>query len=77
MPFRLDSFRGTWTNLGDSARLEVDMLAVNTLYLVSCEDIDTQALEDSLEFQSLGHAAGQLNHFRAECPLPITDDLTP
>lgn len=76
-PFRLDSFRGTWTNLGDSARLEVDMLAVNILHLVSCQDIDTLALEDSLEFESLGHPAGQLKHFRADCPLPITDDLTP
>lgn len=75
--FWIDSLRGTWNNLGDSAEMELNILAVHNERLISCKDVDLLSFQNSLEFQSLGQQVGQLQHMQSHCPLPITDALTP
>uniref|UniRef100_A0A8H7KF40 TRP C-terminal domain-containing protein n=1 Tax=Bionectria ochroleuca TaxID=29856 RepID=A0A8H7KF40_BIOOC len=76
-PFWIDSFRGSWDTQSDSAELKLDILAVHNQSLLTCEEIDVSLFETSLNFQTLGYSVGQLRNFRSNCPLPITDTLTP
>ncbi|KAJ4086985.1 hypothetical protein NW769_013816, partial [Fusarium oxysporum] len=78
-PFWIDSFRGSWNIDAEksSATLELDILAVHNASLMSCEDIDVPSLRNSIDFQVLGRLVGKLENFSSNCPLPITDTLTP
>lgn len=76
-PFWIDSFRGVWTNHDRTSELRMGVLAVHNKTLFDCEDVDVQRLEDSLDFELLGRSVGRLEDFWVECPLPITDTLTP
>ncbi|CZR37416.1 uncharacterized protein FPRO_02324 [Fusarium proliferatum ET1] len=78
-PFWIDSFRGSWTIDAESrsASLELNILAVHNASLMSCEDIDVSSLRNSIDFQVLGRSVGKLENFSNNCPLPITDSLTP
>lgn len=61
----------------NSATLEVNILAVHNASLMSCENIDVSSLRNSIDFQDLGRSVGKLENFSNNCPLPITDTLTP
>ncbi|EWY97092.1 hypothetical protein FOYG_05574 [Fusarium oxysporum NRRL 32931] len=78
-PFWIDSFRGSWNmdSERNSATLEVNILAVHNASLMSCENIDVSSLRNSIDFQVLGRSVGKLENFSNNCPLPITDTLTP
>ncbi|RBR16405.1 hypothetical protein FVER53590_27541 [Fusarium verticillioides] len=78
-PFWIDSFRGSWNTDAESrsASLELNILAVHNASLMSCQDIDVSSLKNSIDFQVLGHSVGKLENFSSNCPLPITDALTP
>jgi hypothetical protein len=76
-PFWIDSFRGSWDTTKDLKKLELDVLAVHNGSLISCEEIDIFSLEKALEFQVLGYSVGQLEHLSSNCPLSVTQSLSP
>ncbi|KAF5229287.1 hypothetical protein FANTH_14277 [Fusarium anthophilum] len=44
---------------------------------MGCEEIDVSSLRSSIDFQALGRSVGKLENFSSNCPLPITNTLTP
>ena len=76
-PFWIDSIRGGLNAVGDSTELLVSILGVHNVSLFDCQDVDLVRFEDSLAFHVLGHPVGRLGEFKSQCPLPITNTLTP
>ncbi|KAA8646489.1 uncharacterized protein ATNIH1004_007922 [Aspergillus tanneri] len=75
--FRVDSIRGTFDTSDSSTVLSLAVLGVYNTSRFACDDLNLTGLETSLRFHVLGYPVGQLESFRSECPLPITDTLTP
>ena len=73
-PFRIDSLRGS---LESSPILSLSILAIHNTTEVTCSDLDLPLLESSFQFHVLGIPVGHIEGFDSECPLPITNTLTP
>jgi hypothetical protein len=73
-PFRIDSLHGS---LESSPTLSLSILAVHNTTEVTCSDVDLPLLESSFQFHVLGIPVGHIESFKSECPLPITNTLTP
>ncbi|KAL3451741.1 hypothetical protein BJX65DRAFT_268512 [Aspergillus insuetus] len=76
-PFWVDSLHGEFITSGESPALSISMLGVHNTSQLNCTDIDLDGLQTDLHLHVLGHPVGELYSFHTECPLPITDDLTP
>lgn len=76
-PFWINSIVGMWIGEGNSAKLDLHILATHNTSLISCDGIDISLFEKSLEFQVLGYPVGELECFWSECPLPHTERLSP
>ncbi|KAE8391728.1 hypothetical protein BDV23DRAFT_193075 [Aspergillus alliaceus] len=71
-PFRIDSLRG---KLNDNV-LSLAILGVHNVSQFSCDNLNVTGFE-GLRFHVLGYLVGHLVSFNHQCPLPITDTLTP
>ncbi|PLB52229.1 hypothetical protein P170DRAFT_507076 [Aspergillus steynii IBT 23096] len=75
--FRVDSLHGFFDTLDSSTRLRLSILGVHNVSQFSCSDLDLAGLGDAARLHVLGHPVGHVEHVRSDCPLPITDTLTP
>lgn len=75
--FRVDSLHGVFDTLDGSTRLTLSILGVHNVSRFSCSDLDLSGLGHAARLNVLGHSAGHVDRVRTECPLPITDTLTP
>lgn len=76
-PFWITRVLGAFNTLGDVTELSLSFLAVYNISTFQCERLDLSGLEESVMFHVLGRPVGQLAHLKSECPLPITETLTP
>ncbi|CAG8900264.1 unnamed protein product [Penicillium egyptiacum] len=73
-PFRIDSLRGKFES---PTIFSLSILAIHNTTHFTCSDLDLPLLETSFRFHVLGIPIGHIESFNSECPLPITETLTP
>ncbi|KAJ5589185.1 hypothetical protein N7537_011863 [Penicillium hordei] len=73
-PFRIDSLRGKFES---PTIFSLSILAIHNTTYFTCSNLDLPLLETSFRFHVLGIPVGQMESFHSECPLPITETLTP
>lgn len=76
-PFWIDSLHGTFDTFDASIVLSLSLLGVHNQSRFSCNDLNLTGFETDLRFHVLGLPVGQVDAFRSQCPLPITETLTP
>jgi hypothetical protein len=76
-PFWIDSLHGTFDTFDASIVLSLSLLGVHNQSRFSCNDLNLTGFETDLRFHVLGLPVGQVEAFRSQCPLPITETLTP
>jgi hypothetical protein len=76
-PFRIDSLHGTLETFDRSTVLSLSILAIHDTARFECSNLDLPGLESSLHFHALGIPIGGVMNFSNNCPLPITNTLTP
>jgi hypothetical protein len=75
--FWIDSLRGTFNTSNASPVLSLSLLGVHSASEFTCNDLNLTEFETDLQFHVLGLPVGQVDSFTSQCPLPITEALTP
>ncbi|KAK1144954.1 hypothetical protein N8T08_004669 [Aspergillus melleus] len=75
--FRIDSLHGSFDTVDSPTRFILSILGVHNVSRFGCSDLESAGIGDSARFHVLGHPVGSVEHVTSECPLPITDTLTP
>ncbi|KAI9045908.1 uncharacterized protein KD926_005851 [Aspergillus affinis] len=75
--FRIDSLHGSFDTVDSPTRFILSILGVHNVSKFTCNDLDLTGIGDSAQLHVLGHPVGSVEYIRSECPLPITDTLTP
>ncbi|KAJ5384703.1 hypothetical protein N7517_002614 [Penicillium concentricum] len=73
-PFRIDSLRGKFES---PTIFSLSILAIHNTTYFTCSNIDLPLRETSFRFHVLGIPVGHMESFHSQCPLPITETLTP
>jgi hypothetical protein len=76
-PFWIDSLRGTFDTSDASPVLSLSLLGVHNASEFTCNDLNLTDFVTHLRFHVLGLPVGQVDSFTSQCPLPITEALTP
>ncbi|OGM44070.1 hypothetical protein ABOM_007299 [Aspergillus bombycis] len=76
-PFWIDSLRGSFDTFDGSTSLSLSILGVHNESQFTCNDLNLTGLDTELRFHVLGFPVGKVEHFQSQCPLTITEALTP
>ncbi|KAE8373720.1 hypothetical protein BDV26DRAFT_284909 [Aspergillus bertholletiae] len=76
-PFWIDSLRGSFDTFDGLTLLSLSILGVHNESQFTCNDLNLTGLDTELRFHVLGFPVGKVEHYQSQCPLPITEALTP
>ncbi|KAB8262961.1 hypothetical protein BDV32DRAFT_136365 [Aspergillus pseudonomiae] len=76
-PFWIDSLRGSFDTFDGSTLLSLSILGVHNESQFTCNDLNLTGLDTESRFNVLGFPVGKVENFESQCPLTITEALTP